>query len=268
MPITIDPGITDLPEQGLSDYSGVTEFGTLPLNAFISSTVFDVDATILQSYNGGTTLFNFSDCADGSPRSAYNFAITNATYEGTPGSMGSFFALGGTSLFSIAANTVFTRDLHKTTGGSDFWFAVADRSVDGGAIRLIGTMSASNQNGFNLTQSSSERRQFIQGDGTTQVVSLSTSHPAVIAGVDYLYIGTYRASDGTFVSWLNQTTGVSETVTFNTTTTDAAVALRTFASATAGTRAYAWSMGNAFIGDGDATLLRSIYRSRHGRHYG
>ncbi len=253
------------------------------LKDIVSSCVFDLDATKSASYGGsGQTWANLvSAPADGSSQSAYDFVLgdTNAvttddpTFTGSAGSSSAYFALDGGDYFDIAsgANTNFLRDMHKTTGGSDLWFAIAFRYVDGGSQNtLFGTQAGSGVGMRVYVASSGDQVNVVQRGGSSSTVSGGT---ALTDGADHLVVISHSHGGNNTRIWVNTTTKTNVSQTFSTTTSDAANALSVAANGTHGallantTRIYAVAMGNAYIDDAEVALIAAEYNSRHGRSY-
>lgn len=247
------------------------------MSSAVPSCVFDVDATQILSYPGTGQVWSnlVAAPADGSAQTAYDFNLGSSsspgtddpTFVGTAGSSSAYFSTDGTDLFTLAgANTPLLRDLHKTTGASNFWLAVAWRPADESAARRIfGTMTATNQNGFNITAGTTEVLSFVQGNGTTQATRNTAT---VTPGTDSVFILSRDQATGIMRYWLNTTSGTNAAaLAYGTTTTDAAATLRLFVSCITGTRVYAASMGNANIDDVAASSIFSVYNTRHGRTY-
>lgn len=110
------------------------------LDGVLASTVCDLDATIAASYGGsGTTWANLVTApADGSAQTAYDFYLGNGStgttypaFNASSGSAAAYWSVDGGDYFSLksGANTSFLNSLHKTTGGSDWWIAMALKYV-------------------------------------------------------------------------------------------------------------------------------------------
>jgi hypothetical protein len=150
------------------------------LDGVLASTVFDLDATIAASYPGsGLTWANLATPADGAAKTAYDFflgdgvtATTYPAFSGSAGNSAAYWSFDGGDYFDLksGANTAFLRDAHKTTGGSDFWIAMAYRPVDGGVTQgLFTTTDGTGTAGFRTEQLGSELIQLVQrGPTTTQ----------------------------------------------------------------------------------------------------
>ena len=259
---------------------------TKSLRDVVSSAVFDVDATKASSYAGSGQVWTnlIASPADGSAKTAYDFYLgagvsastDDPTFTGTAGSPSAYFLLDGGDCFSLksGANTAFLNALHKTTGGQDFWLAMALYVADQTATSVaLSTKTASSTLGFNVQISSAEQVRFQQtGDATLTTTTSSADHPAVSIGTNTVIIASY--SSGTLRSWVNSSTKVQRAMTFNTTSAAASGFLTIGGQGNAGssklangTRIYAVAMGNAYIDDAQAATIISTYNTRHGRTY-
>jgi hypothetical protein len=254
------------------------------ISSIISSAVFDLDATRTTSYSGTGQTWNnlIATPADSSSQSTYNFyfgADANAstddpTFTGSAGSPSAYMAFDGGDRFKLAsAMTTFLNNLHKTTGGQDFWIAMALKFIQNDVAQhwFSTGNSTSNSHGIWLLVSSAERVALAQGGGGT---SVTLQHPTTaVNNTDYLVIASYSTSLGQGRIWMNNPTKTQATLTFNTSTsapTGYASIGRNNAGTgpvPSGTRVYAVSMGNSYIDDVDASKLFSLYEARHQRDY-
>ena len=113
------------------------------LDGLLTGAVFDLDATMLASYNGsGQTWANMIAApADGSAKTAGDFyrgvngtaTATDPTFTGSAGSQSAYWLHDGFDAFFLAGgNTAFIDSLHRTTGGSDYTFINAYRNSNCG----------------------------------------------------------------------------------------------------------------------------------------
>jgi len=252
------------------------------MKGVVVSCVLDLDVTKSASYPGtGQWWHNLVTApADGSAQNDYHFtlgtndgaATNDPAFTGSAGSPSAYFNMDGGDYLRIPANTDFINALHKTTGGTAFWIAIAFRAVDSGATTVLGTRTGSGtSNGIALTLSSSERFNLSQGNGSAQVSTSTDTQTAVTPGTDSVVIYTY--SGGSVRSWVNRLSKLEQNITFGATSSAAAGRLTLGATAADGsavannTRIYALSMGNAFIDDADAAKIFAAYESRHVRDY-
>ncbi len=251
------------------------------LSDVIASAVFDLDVTQAASYSGsGTTWSNLVAApADGSAQTAYDFytgdgstSATYPTFNGSAGNSAAYWSFDGGDYFDLksGANTAFLRNAHKTTGGSDFWIAMAYRPVDGGVTQgLFTTMDGTAVAGFRTEQLGSELIQLVQrGPTTTQ-----TNGGYVTPGADTLYIASHSHATNKTTHWRNSLTGSSVSHTFSTTTTDATRAARIGQRTTgnspllSGNRLYAVAMGNEYLDNAKAAAIIAALEARHNRDY-
>ena len=265
-----------------SSVTALISASTPSLKDVVSSCVFDVDATIAASYGGsGQTWANLVTApADGSAQAAYDFYLgagsggssDDPTFTGTSGNAAAYFSLDGGDYFTLksASNTSFLNNLHKTTGGQDFWIAAAFQLADASAAwPVMGTNPTTNDEGIRVHVSSGEAVTLRQrGSGSVECASINLS-----SGTNYTCLYSYSHGSGTVRYWINTVTATSESFSFSTSTSNPAGALSLFAAnggtnfAGTGTRVYAAAMGNAYIGNTEAAAIFAAYESRHGRDY-
>jgi hypothetical protein len=247
-----------------------------PMSSVVPSCVSDIDASIARCYPGsGQTLYNIIQApADGSASSAYNIQRGQSQSSGgddpTPaGGVGTtgYFTFDGGDSMSIAAlaNTTFLESLHKTTGFTPFWIAVAFRPGDQASSGILwGTNTSSTALGMRLNIDSAETIKLFQGDGTT--AKSTTNSLTTTVGEDYVIICSY---DGATVSyWKNNTAINSAAFVYNTATGAAQTYLRTPNTMASGHQFYGVSFGNTYLTDSEAQLIIRMYRNRHQRSYG
>lgn len=244
--------------------------GGIQLKSLVPSTVAEWDATQFSSYSGTGQIWN-NLTGDG----AYNLALGTSTtpstddptFVGTAGSPSAYWTNDGGDRFTLnGSNTTFLNALHKTTGGTSFWIAVAMRVGDAAtSVNLIGTNTSASALGMRINQASTESLALFQGDGTISK-NISTSSPAQTIGSDIVAIYSYNGT--TARRWINSNTKTETAGTLNTATADAANPLTLFLNAPIDMRFYAAAIGNTFIDDAEATLIAQTYFNRHQRGYG
>ena len=242
------------------------------LDGVVDSTVFELDATDADSYSGtGTTWSNLiSSPADGASQSDYGFTIGDVSFVGTADDPAAYFTDDGNPLIAIAGgNTDFLSDLHKTTGGSDFWVAIAFNKSDDtwqGNTYMMKTMDGGVAgNGFGLRQITNETVQIRQDDApATSIVSTPAFSPA---DGDHIFIVSHSHSTNKTTYWIDSATGTEVDHTFSENTTDADEALEIYPSMTAEDRLYSFAMGNEYIGDTEAAAIISYLEAKHSRDY-
>lgn len=251
------------------------------LSDIVASSVFDLDVTISASYPGtGQTWYNLCTApADGSAQSAYDFVngatssseASDATFTGTAGDPAAYWLYASEDRQTIAsnANTTFTNNLSKSTGGTDFWIAIAFRLAStSGTRQITGTFGASTFRGINISTNGTDIRCTQRQSANAHLV-----FGTVAATTDYVAIYTRQASSGSYRAWLNDRTGTSGTHTFNSGTNNPDGVPRVgglpFAAGVLNNndRVYAVAYGNGYIDSTAAGLIFDEYNSRHGRTY-
>lgn len=251
------------------------------LDGVLASTVFDIDATIAASYPGsGVTWANLAAPADGSAQAAYDFyrgnGSTSTTYpafNGSAGSSAAYWSFDGNDHFDLKSgvNTPFLRDVHKTTGGSDFWIAMAFRPVDNGTTTgYFTTMAGTSVPGLRIEQLSNEFTRLLQRSGSTVATGPDVT---LTPGSDSLYIVSHSHSLNETAIWLNSATGSTAAHPFSATTTDASAVARIghrvhgSGILLSGTRLYSLAMGSEYLNNTKAAAIIAHLNTRHGRIY-
>lgn len=248
------------------------------LASIVPSCVFDLDATLAASYGGtGQVWANLVPApADGAAKAAYDFylgaggsiATDDPTFTGAAGSPSAYFMLDGGDIFQIAGgNTAFIESLHKSTGMSNWWLSLAFRCAD--QLGNAGMVSTNNSgtaigSGIRLNLSATEVPGIFQGDGTTSIAKTIFPSPITI-GSDYVLVASFNGSS--LRTWNNSRIKTAQALTYLTNTAPALSPLKIGVSASSGTRIYAASMGNSYIGDSDVSKIFDAYNARHGRTY-
>ena len=259
--------------QGAAHY-GVPGGTSAYLDGVLASTVFDLDATIAASYPGsGTTWANLAATpADGQSPSAYDFllgdGVTGTTYPiftGSTDDPAALWRLEGSDYFRIksGANTSFLDNLHKTTGGQDFWMAVTFKRDDTtwASGYLFSTLSVTGTfTGIDLLIASTETLSLYQRNNSTSniatipVGALATTTPNIA-------ILSHNHSTNTTRYWANSGTGADLAHTFGTTTAAAAqpatigVNGNLTSNFVAETSLYSFAMGNEYLDDAKAAAI-------------
>ncbi len=251
------------------------------LQDVLASTEFDLDATLESSYSGsGQDWSNLVPSpASGASQSDYKFFLgidgtsdgSDPTFTGTAGNSAAYFAMDGTDHFRQQnANSQFLKDLAKTTGGQDWWAAI---TISLGSISVgqyIWAQGATATRGVHIQVTGGNLlRMRVRGDTSTVNVTLT---PTFSLTTDTLLIISYDHATTTFRTWLNSTTGVDNSITPNTTTTDTSDVsdigtTNGFSILSAGTKVYGYAMGNEFLDDTKATAICEALETRHNRDY-
>lgn len=255
------------------------------LDGVLDSVVFDLDATIADSYGGsGVTWANLTATpADGSAQTAYDFfrgdgssGTTYPTFNGSAGDPAAYWSFDGNDYFKLKSgiNTAFLNNLHKTTGGADFWYALTMGAVDfsGGNVPLFGTRSTVNNasHGIGYEVQTSENIRLAQSNGSAG--SLLNLASIAISG-DHLLIVSYSHSTNQTKFWMDSATALTNAQTFVTSISNpgqaAVIGAYPAASAflTNGTKIYSAAMGNEYLDDTKAAALIAHLNVRHGRTY-
>ncbi len=257
------------------------------LSDIIASACCDLDATKTLSYDNSTDLQKWKNLvtapADGAGQTDYDFhrgldgssSTDDPTFTGSAGSAAAFWAMDGGDLFRLVAatNPTLFKNMHKTTGSSDFTIILVWQTpaVDASTEILFSTQSTSgNVIGFRFQQSSSEliiARQ--RGDSTNSTL---TGSEVLTGATPYVTGVGHKHSTNVSKIWLNESAGAESAQTFDTTTTDPTSPATIGASGTslpvpAGTRIYAFSAYNEYLSDEQMALVLAEYETRHERDY-
>lgn len=246
------------------------------MGAIESSCVFDLDATISASYSGsGTTWANYEDSpADGSGQTAYDMqtgdgatGTTYPTFNGSAGDAAAYWSFDGGDYFSIIAGmTSFAQDLHKTTGGTDFWIAFA---AYGFTQRMFSTQNGGANSGITCDFLTSGARCLQRGAAGVTVTGLETSWSNSVPRNSLVVISHSHSGNNTRI-WVD---GVEQggSHTFSTSTINAGVfeigRIQAGTYSTSGVRLYGISGGNSYIDSTAEAAIRAEYETRHARSY-
>ncbi len=247
----------------------------------------DLDVTIAASFDDGVDdqkWFNLiSSPSDGAAQADYDFYLgatgsastDDPTFTGTVGNSAAYFAMDGGDFLKLvkASNPATFNDMHKTTGGPDFWVTIVMRVVnDSGAQMPFGTLAGS----FTAPHI---RMQWVGTSDLARMVQRGSANsildgPALTNATDYVIIMSHEHSSNTTRMWVNSTTAtVDSSHTFSTTTTDAAAVASIGAKSNnadnvvSGSRIYAFSSGDEFLDDTKVGAILDLYEARHNRDY-
>jgi hypothetical protein len=252
-----------------------------PLGGAVSSTVFDLDATVSASYGGsGQTWANYEDTpADSSSQTAYDVYLgatssvttDDPTFNGSAGDAGAYFSSDGGDEFRLVGSvTTYLQSLHKQgTGEQDWWIAFAFRYTDNGAAQyLFGTTTGSRPY-IDIGISNTDKVRITQWPASGNVAVSTTG--GLTGGTDYLVLITHDSVGNNTKFYLSSLTeeSISQNFTANTTNATTMSVLRVVGTGTApsGTRLYGVSGGNAYIGDTEFQAICDEYELRHARTY-
>lgn len=274
-------GFTGLVEtSGVTKTVGVVDAATgstriiTPLDEIVSSTLIDLEATSLDSTDGvSQTWANLT--AQSTTYDAWRGVDANddtddPTFNGTAGDAAAYWSTDGGDTFYLKAQPAFFRDIHKTTGGSDFWLAfVFQIPLETPATGLCATQSGNTTQGLRVNIISGDTIALVQR-GDTGNASL-TSSGTITEASPALVIVSHSHSGNTTKFFINSRTKEESAHTFNATTTDATAIFHVLASTTlalpSGSRFYGFSAGNEYISDANAALIIDEYNTRHERTY-
>ncbi len=263
------------------------------IDSIVSSTVFELDATLSGSYPGsGQTFASLTvSPADGETQSTYDVLLggsdtVNASdpiFNGTAGDAAAYFALPAADAGNFSNDWAYTeqpdfiRDFHQSNEGQSGWIGIALQAPatwETGNNGLIGTESTTTKHGFNITYNGSAAEQtLIVKLATGSAVTFEFDNTALIPGRDYTIFFNFTHSSGTttITCWLNDDEGVSvaQSVT-DTTDCTGVLTLGNGESAnlsSEGTRYYWFAMGNGAIDAADVAAMRAELATRHNRTY-
>jgi len=288
-------GGPSLKSLGLDVFTPDSLFGTTAvtyLQDTVASTVFELDATRSDSTDGSSQTWSNRTAvpADSASQTDYDFycgdtsvaTTDDPTFTGSVGSTSAYWLLDGGDHFSLKSgtNTTFLNTLHKTTGGADWWLAVAAYVINDSGGSLFSTKDTTTsvgidnpffKTGVKLLQTydgiAPQHRQY--GTGASDTADDATG--GFSGGQPVLYVISHKHSTNETFIYIN---GVKTTLsqTYNTTTASAA------RKATIGrkgggnlfanlTRIYAVAMGNTSITDGIESAVRTYFEEAHARSY-
>lgn len=261
--------------RGLSPVTN--KISSLMLEDHFASAVFDLDATIAQSYAGSDDWINLVKApADGALSSAYNASPRGTiSLVGSAGDKDSYIQSAGNGGFRFD-NTPYIAKLHRTDMGEQAYSGVvAFRYVPNSAAQ--GLIASANNNlaaGFSFTVQGTNRLNFRQNNGVSGVsANIATSY-VLENGKDYLVGFSKKSAGDQFKFWV-QGVGVGMTHASlecimdaeNTTTGVFASTNGTGWPLPADTRIYAASFFNEYLSEAQMAKIMDIYRKRHGRAY-
>jgi hypothetical protein len=249
----------------------------------VASCCFDLDATKGDSYTSGQKWLNLvSSPADGESQTTYDFFLgedgssstDDPTYTGTVGDSASYWAFDGGDFFKLAgSNTTLLQSLHKTTGGSDWWMAIAYYKPSAApSMWLGGTESNLPSEGVQLFDNGTESIRLLQrgsgGSSNVEVVPAGT----ILEDAPGLLMVSHSHSTNVTRSWYNTSTGTDTAQTFTASTANPVydyniMARNSVSAAPNGTRLYSYALGNGFLDDTGAAAIKSALETRHGRTY-
>ena len=251
------------------------------LEAILSSTIIDVDATISDSYSGsGSTLSNLTvSPADSSVQADGNFSITGATFTGTADDPAAYFALDGTGDYFDCVNAAHDTlaNMHRTDVSAPATVAFAIRTptaITGSNYFMGGTYRASADQGIRCRFDGTQYT--LQQTGTTTGSSQPNFSASPATATDLLIILTLDLNAGTpiFDYALNSRTKTNVVTGVQATSAVGTHAFRIGALASdgvapleAGARLYGFYAFNKVLDNTEIGTLVDHLNDRHGRTY-
>ena len=241
----------------------------------LANAEFILDAGISSSYSGsGTTWSNLVAApASGAAQSAYNFTTSGLTFSGTAGNKDAaeYFSTAGSGYATIGSNTTFLNSLHKS--GAAFTILCVANISGAGNPSYFGTNGAANGPGVELYLDGSKRPILWIGNGSGQVLSVSTDVPA--PNTYYVLAMSLSAGGSSFFHLNGSYLTVSGASTFTATYSSpsalaAAYAFQTFAAgnnalpAISGSRVPLFAMFNRAMTADELTICYNNLRTRWG----
>lgn len=196
-----------------------------PLGSVVGSCVFDCDATVRNSYDGGDFKNIELTPSDGELQSQYDLEGIGAaapTFTGNINNPDAYFLLDGADKF-IGVNTLstFLDSIHKTTGGSNFTFAMVVYYVSANQIFLTNRLAGAANIGLQIySLSTNDRLRFIQRGDTANSTEIISTGAISVSAWNFIAVA-HDHSNNTTKLWLNSSVGEESSNTFNTTTTTA-----------------------------------------------
>ena len=262
-------------------YSGRFGPGTTPsdgLQGVVPSTCFHLDATDTGSYSGsGQVWANLTAVpADGSSKTDYDFYLGNTsspdtddpTFNGTPGSPSAYWSTDGGDYFTSIVRSPspgILKNMHKTTGGTAWWIAIAYYRVgSGGTSTAIWNSGRVNSLRLSATNSNYTFQNTYLGSATLGPPTNDTPQLLILSG---------KANDFTNIRrWMNTRTATEFNFGAGSGATDTAGPAMIFRqgaglAAISGTRCYAFVGGNAYLDNTAAGAIFDYFNTKHGRTY-
>jgi hypothetical protein len=258
---------------------------TKPLSAVVSGAVFDLEATLKDSYESGQVWKNLIPApADGSLQSAYDFfrglngnaSTDDPTFLGSAGHPAAVWSVDGGDFFSSVEDmTAFLKSLHRSDIEQSFTLGYIYRTPNplastnifytraGGTTVGLGAMqnAGSGSNQFNTL--------LIRGD----TAAVSNGESGVAAATTYFVIWSLNPAANSMHRWINSKTKHMAIFTKNACVNDpihAKARILSHAShgaAPNGTQIKSVFMLNEFIDDAQAAKIIDYYELRHRRLY-
>jgi hypothetical protein len=238
------------------------------LDSIESTTCFDLDGRISQSYSGsGTDWLNMVvSPSDGSAQSDYDMTIgSGVTHDG------SGFSMDGTanSRMRVASNTAFFEDIHKSTGTTDFWIAMTINLPASGDQQILFATNTggAGDSGLRAMSNGGAGVLFLQqGNGTTNT-NANCGGTLNNTGEHTIIISREGAGTNTR-HWIDTDTASDVSHTYNTSTAAASGLATTGATADNGTTIdsggiiTSFAMGDGYLDNTRAAAIRANLEAR------
>lgn len=254
------------------------------LSDVLGSVVFDLDATIADSYPGsGQTWMNLTQSpADGSLQTDYDFqtgdGVTSTTYPtfiGTPGDPAAYWELDGGDWFSRTANiNGFIRSAVRSDLTGGYWIAFAFRTVTTNTRALFATKTSPTSSSVGVSvYTQGSLRTIHHGQGNGPSASNISSGVNLTSGADNVIIFSRDRDNNLDYWWINTPTGISVAHSYVNYVVDQPATTDLFAFGTSATqlssgdRVYSMAGGNELLDDTKAAAIISTLEARHNRVY-
>lgn len=259
------------------------------LDGTLSSTEFELIAEDSASYDTGVDgqkWFNvITSPASGASQSDYDFyrgATSSATtddptFNGSVGTAGAYWTFDGGDFFKlVGANTTFAKGLHKSsTGTDDWWAAVAfyqtDATWPAGCVLSTADQNNTLFDGIAVRMHGNENMRLAQiGNSSSNVFTGTTANGA---SGENIAIVSHSTGSNNLRIWLNTTTKEDVSATYATETTDPSGTLTIGAYGAGGTalnsetRLYWVAMGNEYLDDTKAGNIISYVETLLGKDF-
>ena len=205
------------------NHFSVTADISASLDTIVASCVGDLDTTIAASYTSGQTWSSLIDTDYDLFRGTGSGSDTDdPTFIGVAGTQAAHFLVDGSQFFEIAnGNTALLDDMHKTTGSSKvtilFGFSTPATLTPNS---FAWSTAVGGDHGMAIFFRNAGTRIAYDHFGTSQNEVNFAADPLITASTDFLFALASDITAGTLTYWMNFTTGVSETPSTQTTTTN------------------------------------------------
>lgn len=247
----------------------------------VASCVFDLDARIIDSYDGTSQYWRnlVTAPADGQVQGDYDFTLGNTSSAanddplfsgtaGTPTGKFTYSSVGAADFFQAIMQTPLFRDMHKSSGGSDHGFSGELKFIQNEQTQVyFATSNTSTAEGLRITANASEKLQLIQRHNGGTNASF-TSDDTLVNNTTYAFVITHSHSTHTTKCLIEGGSIDSKTHTFGSSTTNANDVPAIGAEADGGvqcadgTEFISFQAYNAFLSDGDMSAALAAIIAR------